>query len=189
MKRIEELIVKARKGAPGLVKDNIVLCWLEAELAKNKKLRTLLKQSDKETRRYSVTIEHYDGTSLTRTKTRYQPRVADVYAIQPDKLALENAAAPNIVHSLDAAILNKVIAICRALGIPITVIHDSIGTTLNFKSLVIHIYKTQIIEVIEHIQKQPHAPYSFIYRPAKSFTKEDLERLITRILESPKLFL
>lgn len=100
-----------------------------------------------------------------------------------DKRMTLQALTPNTIHAYDASIIFLCIQICKELGIKILVIHDCIGCQLIYAPLVKKIFKIVNIEILKKNIKNKPFPLNEI-----KYTKEEIEKLAIKILESTNFF-
>lgn len=93
------------------------------------------------------------------------------------------AITPNSIHCVDFSILFLTISKCRKLGIPISIIHDSIGSPIEYAFIIKILYKISTIEIIEKSRTNDIFP---LYENLNQ--NIDFEDLYKKILKSKKYF-
>ena len=78
----------------------------------------------------SKTPTEHKGFSVSLDGKTHSHTVHTIEKLLDNKY--DKSLAPHIIHSIDAYILRCIVRECKALDIPIYVIHDSFGTTPNY---------------------------------------------------------
>ena len=77
-----------------------------------------------------------------RNNGRWRTRIKPMY-----RSSKKSGFPPCFIHSFDAAVVAKVVVKCEALNIPIHVIHDAFGTTVEHMHLIAKLYAETMAEM------------------------------------------
>lgn len=99
-----------------------------------------------------------------------------------DYSRMAKAIVPNSVHCVDFSVLFLTIIKCKELEIPISVIHDSIGSPIEFSFIIKILYKISTIEVLEISNRENIFPF------LNKIIEKDMTIYKKKILNSKKFF-
>jgi hypothetical protein len=89
-----------------------------------------------------------------------------------DFFALSNGIAASSNHSDDAHILIQSLLDIKKMNIPVSVIHDSIGSLLEFSPIIKYIFKVNNIKFIDRLLQHNDFPFSILEYKFKTYNRE-----------------
>ncbi len=98
-----------------------------------------------------------------------------------DLLNLKNNIAASSTHADDASIIIKVSLALGHLNIPHSVIHDSIGSPLEFSSIIKFVFKNECAEYLEYLLGNHTFPFNLL---DNEFPDEKLELLRKKFIKT-----
>jgi len=135
-------------------------------------------------------------------KIRFQHKLGDL-----DRLNLKNNIAASSTHADDASIIIRVSSTLGYLGIPHGVIHDAIGSPIEFSSIIKFIFKNECAEYLEYLINNRTFPFNLLdcefpdaemellrkkfmstYENNREATLKNLQEIKQEILASKNLF-